>query len=408
MIKKQIDAISKSDIDELIANSVNESKTLEYKQELPGNSDKDKKEFLADVSSFANASGGDILYGVKAAVDVDGKKTGGPETVLPIAGATADEAKLRLEEIVRNGISPRLRIQIQEISGWGDDGQGFVILLRILKSFASPHVVAFKGGSRFYSRHSAGKYPLDVDELRSAFLATDSQAERIRRFRLDRLGKIIADETPVLLSTPHRLVLHMIPITSFLNNSRLELSNSHSLTTSFPPLASGGWSRRYNLDGFVTHSTDSEDGQRNHSYCQLFFNGAVEAVYSDLLDHHRGAKESDGVGGIASVAYEKDVIASVKRYINGYKELGLDAPLAISVAILCCKGAFLYVDPSRMAFDGVRPIDRNTAILPEVIVESLDADVPTVMKPIFDSVWNACGYARSFNYDDDGQWNPRR
>jgi len=35
MIQKQIDAISKSDIDELIANSVNESKTLEYKQELP-------------------------------------------------------------------------------------------------------------------------------------------------------------------------------------------------------------------------------------------------------------------------------------------------------------------------------------------------------------------------------------
>jgi len=76
MIQKQIDAISKSDIDELIANSDNESKTLEHKQELPGNSDKDKKEFLADVSSFANASGGDILYGVVAQVDEDGKKTG--------------------------------------------------------------------------------------------------------------------------------------------------------------------------------------------------------------------------------------------------------------------------------------------------------------------------------------------
>jgi len=46
MIQQQIDIISKSDINELIANSVNESKTLEYKQELPGNSDKDRFERL--------------------------------------------------------------------------------------------------------------------------------------------------------------------------------------------------------------------------------------------------------------------------------------------------------------------------------------------------------------------------
>ena len=37
MIQKSFDAIDKSDIDVLITNGVNESKTLEYKQELPGN-----------------------------------------------------------------------------------------------------------------------------------------------------------------------------------------------------------------------------------------------------------------------------------------------------------------------------------------------------------------------------------
>lgn len=258
MIQKSFDDITKPDVDALIANSVNESKTLEYKQELPGNTDANRKEFLADVSSFANASGGDILFGVKAAVNDDGKATGAPEGVLPVGDTTADEAKLRLEEIVRNGISPRLPVQIREIEGWGNDGQGFVVLLRIPNSFASPHVVSFKGGSRFYSRNSAGKYPLDVDELRSAFLATDSQAERIKQFRQERLGKIIADETPVVLSTPHRLVLHVIPIASFLNNQRLDLSNPRSFTTSCRLMASCGGNHRYNLDGVLTHSTDTE------------------------------------------------------------------------------------------------------------------------------------------------------
>lgn len=46
------------------SNAVSEGRTIDYKRELPGNSDGDKKEFLADVSSFANTSGGDLILGV--------------------------------------------------------------------------------------------------------------------------------------------------------------------------------------------------------------------------------------------------------------------------------------------------------------------------------------------------------
>jgi predicted HTH transcriptional regulator len=124
MIQKPFDAIAKADIEALIADVINECKTLEYKQELPGTSAGERKEFLADVSSFANASGGDIIYGVKAAVDAGGKKTGAPESVEPITETTPDVAKLRVESIIRDGIGPRLRVQIKEVASWGDDGRG--------------------------------------------------------------------------------------------------------------------------------------------------------------------------------------------------------------------------------------------------------------------------------------------
>src|SRR5580658_7772679 len=124
MIPKIFDAIQKSDIDALITDGVNESKTLEYKQQLPGLTDEDKKEFLADVSSFGNASGGDIIFGIKGAVNAKGQKSGSPEKVEPLMGNSADQTKLRLEEIIRNNINPRLRVQIKEVSGWGDDGRG--------------------------------------------------------------------------------------------------------------------------------------------------------------------------------------------------------------------------------------------------------------------------------------------
>lgn len=407
MIRRAFDAIAKQDIDTLIADRVRESKTLEFKEELPGGADKHKKEFLADVSSFSNASGGDLLFGIKAARDDDGKKTGEPECVLPLTGASPDEAKLRLEEIIRNGIDPRLPVQIREVVGYGDDGQGFVLLIRVPKSLAAPHVVTYQGSFAFYSRHSAGKYPLDVQELRAAFLATESLENRIRRFRENRLGLIVADETPLRLSTPHRLVLHLIPISSFLGNARLDLSELHSAITLFPPLQGQGH-RRFNLDGIVTHNRDIEDGENNDGYCQLFFNGVVESVFADLIRGSGGSRPTNGVGGIASVAYEQDVIRAVTTYLNSYRAIGIVPPISISMALLGCKGSYLYVSQRLLFRSAPMPIDRDTALLPDVVVDRLDVDVPQMMKPVFDAVWNACGYPRSFNYNEAGEWNPQR
>ena len=54
------------------------------------------------------------------------------------------------------------------------------------------------------------------------------------------------------------------------------------------------------------------------------------------------------------------------------------------------------------------PIDRDTLILPDVVIDKMDIDAPQEMKPIFDAVWNACGFSRSLNYNEDGKWSPRR
>lgn len=76
------------------------------------------------------------------------------------------------------------------------------------------------------------------------------------------------------------------------------------------------------------------------------------------------------------------------------------------MVLIGCKGAYLWTDFSR-GLDS-QPIDRDVAILPEVQAGSLDDDdVPTVMRPIFDAVWNACGHPRSYNYTESGVWDIR-
>ena len=53
---KPLESIIEADLQTLLLDKVSQGKTLEYKQELPGGSDPDKKKFLYNVSSLVNAS----------------------------------------------------------------------------------------------------------------------------------------------------------------------------------------------------------------------------------------------------------------------------------------------------------------------------------------------------------------
>ena len=54
-----------------------------------------------------------------------------------------------------------------------------------------------------------------------------------------------------------------------------------------------------------------------------------------------------------------------------------------------------------------RLIDRNDLLIPDVLIENFDNDLIQKLKPLFDIVWNSCGYPRSLNYDNEGNWNPQ-
>ena len=143
--------------------------TLEYKREMPGRGD--PVPFLAAVSSFANTSGGDLLVGVEA-------EEGVPIALPGVEVASVDQETLRLTQVVGTGLDPRLphlEFQFVEV----DDGR-YVIVVRVPHSWVAPHRV--KKNDKFYGRNSAGKFPLDVGELRTAFTLSESVAESVECF----------------------------------------------------------------------------------------------------------------------------------------------------------------------------------------------------------------------------------
>lgn len=391
MIFKDIAAITKEDLKSLIENSVLEQKTMDYKRLLPGNSDSEKKEFLADVSSFANASGGDLIYGIS-----QDNETGIPTKLEGLEIPNVDQAVLKLESSIRDGIEPRIpSVTIRPIPL---SDSKIALIIRIQKSWNSPHRVGFKGYHKFYSRSSNGKYELDVGELRAVFTFSETIFEKIRRFREDRISKINANETPIPFYENAKIILHLIPVIAFNPAQRYDIDQIAGNPQLIAPIYCSGYSYNYNLDGFLTY----HQGPRNlsHSYVQLFRNGIVEIVEGLLL------KPDGGQLLIPSVAYEEELIKELPRFLSVLGALKVELPIFLFLSLAGVKGysmatgGYLYRERSS--------IDRDVVALPEVIVENYSEGAERILKPCFDSIWNACGLARSQNFDENGKWVPRR
>src|SRR5689334_22712644 len=88
-----------ADIASIITDRWQEGAGLEFKERLPGNSEGERKEFLADVSAFANSAGGVIVYGITDAKDTLGKPTGMAGSIAGINVPNIEAETRRLEQM---------------------------------------------------------------------------------------------------------------------------------------------------------------------------------------------------------------------------------------------------------------------------------------------------------------------
>lgn len=210
MIYKQLDNITTSDLQSLIDNKVGENKTIEYKSELKLDSGDERKEFLADITSFANADGGDIIFGIK-----ENPSTNLPCEINGIEIKNDDELIRKIESILRNAVSPRIPdVDLKIIKCTVNC---FVLIMRIGASFLSPHRVTYRGYDKFFSRNAKGKYPMDVNELRTAFTMSHSLAQEIENFKKERIAAIKLNQYKELEDDKPFFVFHSIPISVFRN-----------------------------------------------------------------------------------------------------------------------------------------------------------------------------------------------
>lgn len=385
MIPKHLKDIAEADLIALISNKVAEGRSIDYKRTLPGGSDGEKKEFLADVSSFANTSGGDLVYGME-------ESAGLPTAIVGLGSSDLDAEKRRMDSILAAGLSPRVRYSIRDVS----TSFGSALVVRTDRSWTGPHRVVFGGHDKFYGRNSAGKYPLDVNELRAAFNLSSTATERIRAFRADRLIALSNNQTPLPFVDTPKIVIHVLPIESFGGGAHYDLRSLYDQAYQWPPMAITSFDRRLNLNGLLIYGAHDPC----FSYTQLYRIGTIEAVQGNL------ARPWENTLCIPSQAYEEKIMAYVPQCFRLLEAIGCGAPVVVGLSLLKTKGLRMGVD--RFNFDNGNPIAEENIILPETVVDDLATPAEKVLKPMFDMVWNACGHRQSLNFDADGKWLHKR
>lgn len=394
-----LDQIGRADLERLVTDQVHEGRTLDYKRDIALSNDEHRRELARDVSSFANAAGGDLIFGVEEAKDEDGKNLGYPEKVVGVECPNFDDTKQRIESIIRENIDPRIHgVAIRKIDGFD---RGPVIVVRIPRSWNAPHMVSYKSQTHFYSRNSSGKHPLDVREIKATFLEGTEQAARVRRFRDERVGRIIAGETPVPLDTKDAatLVVHLVPVGLDSSAALDVVALSKDLRRMQPLGGSAGFHNRLNLDGYLTHVAPSQTPQ--FCYLLAFRTGAFEGV--DLMPIFR-----DGypMPHFFAGPIERSVLGIVSEGLNVIRSF-IASPVSLHVGLLGAKGVRIRHGDIEKPWERDVAIDRDPLLLPDVLVEDQNAELPALLKPIFDALWQSSGWERSFGYDAQGNWDER-
>jgi len=261
-----------------------------------------------------------------------------------------------------------------------------------------------KNRRAFIIRTSAGKSDLDVNEIRAAFVGAETAVRRLSEFRADRTANILKGNALWPLSSSRVGVIHILPLASFASGYKCEI---HKIPQEIKPILYPMGRRpptyieKFTFDGYGNQFSWSAERGAVHAYSHLFRNGAIENVNADFLDQFFSTTDVEGEAAHAHWL-EILIMDCAERMLKIMKLLEISGPYYLLLALLNVKGLRVTRDTQLPFPSDVRTIDQENLILPEILFENTDVAIESAMRNSFDMIWNACGWPRSFSYDEHG------
>jgi len=316
MFNKPFNEITIQDIEKLIfIRKERENNYLDYKEKL-GNSDRDKRELLKDVSGFANASGGFLIVGVK-----EHKKSGIPEKIIGIE-KTMGNQKIDewIDNILISNLDERIRynLKIYELK---NKEEKILLVLYIPESPKKPHMVTFQGKNNYFVRHNTSVNPATQSEVREMFEYSKKIVNTLENFLrirnlFDEHDKNfgINDNSLKLYNEIHNIKTKELPlilysfIPKYLDQNRINTTSQDFLNwleankTGFEPASKSElfyfnkYQKIIKLDGITFPNTlnDAKQLERQSylNYFEFLKNGFFETGISSEIIYSRTGKEN--------------------------------------------------------------------------------------------------------------------
>lgn len=392
---KSLEDIREADLQALITNGEREKQTLEYKRDPYGRGDEPVREMLRDISSMANAFGGDLLLGVEE--DADG---------VAIALPGVENCETEAQRIVNSCLS-NIDERIPGLATWPIplSNSRHVIVVRIPRSLRAPHMVTFKGLNQFWIRHDRQKSPMSIHEVRDACLRVEGLMERLERFLEKRRAEILNE----MRENPYYLV-SLTPI--FVNTEVVNIHDNvlRNLLEN-PPAQASGWPVRFHHTAIQPTLHGLTLDTPNWKRVELLRNGHLELrVSCEHLLHRDSIQIRSQQCRLFRV--RPIIECPVRLFRLGkaiYSHLGITDPLVVSISLYNIGGLALPEEPVESAFlhtlpgHEPRPWPEKHLEIPPRQVPSLDRP-DRVAKESMDRLWQAFNFEGAPLFDDEGNF----
>ena len=217
------------------------------------------------------------------------------------------------------------------------------------------------------------------------FLTGTTWLDQVEAFRRERVDLVRNRRVYPNVDVSSSFFVHVLPVGRL--DQLLDLRPHEEALRSVAPLASAGWSPRFNTFGFQTYVATQTNVVP--SYTQWFRNGGVEG-YTATYRFHRDAGPGAPLNGL-----DRDLVHEVPAFVHKALErmqllFRLDPPFAVGIAGFGFAGARIFSDW------GVRQsavIESDFEMLPPIIVEDpATTRLDDELLSLLDIVWQSAGY----------------
>lgn len=346
-----------------------ETATLDFKRTLPGTEDRARRDFLCDCAAFANAAGGQLVFGI---AEQDGRAG----AIAPLQGSQDGEVQ-RLQNMLKDGVEPRIDgVEVRAVPLVS----GFAVVVDIPPQFNGPFQARLGTWSRFTIRNGTSNADMSYRQLRDAFGRRERLTANMRAWRKERVT-LVSERARAGRLAPNVawLVLHVMPVASFAEELRVDL---HRIKREGFRLRQHAATGRFNLDGVYFRLGSSAPPTE---YVQIFRNGAFEHAWRSQV-----AREDRY--GHPTVDALNHLYASLLETFRTLHTSDVEGAVVVALSLVSAEGSRLWTRQEGYPTLTPVPFAESDALLDEHVVErpqDARADLEPLLKDILDGLYQA-------------------